>query len=59
MPTSSQDREFISAVIHGSLLDEAIEWISYELKPTDVFSHDKLEAWAKEAGYELMEEGTK
>ena len=56
MTNVQQDREFISTLISSSLLEEAITWIGYHMEPTDVFSQKQLEAWARDAGYELSEE---
>lgn len=35
----------------NSALDQAIEWIKYNLTPEDVFSTKDLEAWAESNGY--------
>jgi hypothetical protein len=46
MTTSQQDNDFLSAVISGYLLEEAIQWISSNMEPEDVFSDGDLRRWA-------------
>lgn len=54
--TSKQDGDFAAWVIPGSFLEDAIEWISKNMEPEDVFGLEKLSAWAEENGY-VEEEG--
>jgi len=51
--TPSQDREFISALINNSLLEEAMNWIIDHMSPEEVFSELQLKEWAESAGYVL------
>jgi hypothetical protein len=55
MTTSKQDNDFINAVISNVLLEEAIEWISSNMDPEDVFSRSDLSYWAEHNGYELSD----
>ena len=50
--TTKQDQDFITQMISDTLLENAIEWISNNLEPEDVFSVKDLEYWAKANGYE-------
>lgn len=45
--TSKQDDDFLAAVVSGSLLEDAIDWIQTNLSPEDVFTVDELERWVK------------
>lgn len=49
--SARQDREFIETLINSRLLEEAIEWISRNLEPEQVFSTEDLEKWARESGF--------
>lgn len=49
--TLIQDKDFIATVIPSILLEEAIEWISTNLSPEDVFLEDELDTWAIDSGY--------
>jgi len=49
--TSGQDRDFISSLISSHLLEDAIDWISQNMEPADVFSKKDLEDWAEGEGY--------
>lgn len=60
MPTGSQDKEFanlmdsetdVKVSVSSGALDSAIEWISRNLNPEDVFSKSDLESWAESNGY--------
>lgn len=60
MPTSKQDQDFSRIISEGHIdevkisytaLDSAIDWISSEFDPDDIFDTKKLEAWAEENGY--------
>ena len=53
--TGSQDREFISALISSSLLEEAIQWITDNMSPEEIYSDLQLKDWAESAGYVLDE----
>jgi len=55
MSTASQDRKFLEMVageLPSSLLENAIDFISTNLNPDDVFPIKDLETWAEENGYE-------
>jgi hypothetical protein len=53
MGTSSrQDSAFIESLISSTLLEEAIEWISSNMSPEDVFSTTDLRDWATSNGFE-------
>ncbi len=57
MPTTvKQDHDFISAMISGSLLEDAIKWINENLSPEEVCDDKQLKAWADNAGYEQVEQ---
>lgn len=47
MTSSQQDKAFLEEVIPTNLLDSAIDWISNNLEPGDVFSKDQLREWAR------------
>lgn len=59
MPTGTQDRHFAEVMrdsvdevkMSNGALDNAIEWISKNLNPDDVFSDKELSAWAEANGY--------
>ncbi len=57
MPSSAQDASFAEdmdsmvVVDRKHALDRAIDWISSNLEPIDVFSEKDLEAWAEANGY--------
>jgi hypothetical protein len=48
--TTAQDRAFVDKVI-PDLLDRAIDWISKNMPPEDVFSLEDLDDWAIGCGY--------
>lgn len=63
MPTGRQDKEFatmiekkdlveVSATLKATALDSAIEWISKNLNPDEVFDTKDLENWAESNGFE-------
>lgn len=57
MPTTAQqDREFVRAVISGTLLEEAIAWIANNLNPEDVFSESDLQSWAMQNGFDPIDD---
>ena len=49
--STTQRRDFIESVMPQDLLGDAIDWISANLSPEDVFSVNELEEWAYENGY--------
>lgn len=59
MPSTNQDRAFAEAMsqqidevkISATALDEAIDWITGNLSPDDVFSEKALSDWAENNGY--------
>lgn len=55
MTTYTQDKKFINEVIGDSLLEDAIDWISHNLSPEEVFEEAELENWARQNGF--VEEG--
>lgn len=57
--TVRQDRAFLTDVINPSLtsvLEEAISWISDNMRPEEVFSDKQLISWAEDNGYKKVEE---
>jgi hypothetical protein len=42
----------LSLLTPESALPSAIEWISENCQPQDVFSNEQLEAWARVAGFQ-------
>lgn len=54
--TAQQDKAFVVSVISLSLLEEAIDWISHNLEPEDVFDDANLREWARDNGF-VEEEG--
>jgi len=59
MPTKSQDKEFAEEMkdsvdfvqMSNGALDNAINWISRNLNPDEVFSEKDLQDWAENNGY--------
>ena len=51
MATAKQNSDFLGAIMPQYPLDEAIDWISENLSPEDVFSDKDLEAWAENNDY--------
>ena len=49
--SASQDRAFIDHVIGSTALESAIEWISSNLSPDEVFKESDLEEWAESNGW--------
>jgi len=49
--SSRQNKEFTDAILPMYPLDQAVEWINSNMDPSDVFTEDKLEAWAEGAGF--------
>lgn len=53
MPTQNQDKDFARNVLESdSVLDKAIDWISSNLDPEEVFSDGDLATWANKNGFE-------
>ena len=55
MTTRKQDEDFIAELIQSSLLDYAVEWISKNLAPEEVFTDAALSVWATNNDYVLKE----
>ena len=55
MTTRKQDEDFIAELIQSSLLDSAVEWISKNLAPEEVFTDADLSVWATNNDYVLKE----
>ncbi len=54
MPTVRQDRDFrdiVREMIGDSVLQEAIDYISSNLDPDEVFDEKDLKNWAENNGY--------
>jgi hypothetical protein len=51
MISARQSEDFLNTIISITLLDNAIDWISSNLSPEDVFSDSDLEMWAENNGY--------
>jgi hypothetical protein len=50
-------KAFVDAILnHASALVTAVEYIGETLEPGDVFSDEKLTAWAKARGFQITEE---
>ena len=56
MATYSQEISFVQSVIPRSILDDAIDWISKNLNPDDVFKASDLDSWAEDNGYVKKDE---
>ncbi len=56
MTTTRQDKEFLEDVISSTLLESAIDWITGNMAPDEVFHVSDLKTWAEENGYQLKEE---
>ena len=46
MFNTSEERDFIDTICDGSMLKEAVGWISRNLSPEDVFDIEDLMHWA-------------
>ena len=54
----NENRKFADFIIdNDNLLDEAVEWISQNLSPEEVFGIGALEVWAEVNGYILENDG--
>lgn len=58
MPTTSQDKEFsaimndqVSVSVGNGALSDAIDYISHNFEPEDIFTVSELETWAENNGY--------
>ena len=51
MTTTNEDKDFISAMISKTLLEEAADYIADNFDPEDVFPEDKLRVWAFDNGF--------
>ena len=51
MPTYSENRDFVEAIVTSNALECAIDWIKSNLTPGDVFSIDELSQWAYDNGF--------
>ena len=51
MATQKENDQFSEHILIRDPLDEAIEWISRNLNPEDVFTESQLERWADISGY--------
>ena len=51
MASIRENVNFTEAILKTYPLDEAIDWISNNMKPEDVFTEDRLEQWAKDSNY--------
>lgn len=56
MASDKSNKNFTADIVGGELLDSAIEWISKNMEPEDVFNTSKLKAWAFAEGY-VIDEG--
>ena len=57
MTTAKQDRDFISAMVSDSLLEDSIEWIGSNMNPEDVFTEEQLRDWAENNEMWMSEAG--
>ncbi len=49
--SAKQNKEFTDAILPNYPLDAAVDWINNNMDPGDVFTEDKLEAWAEGNGF--------
>lgn len=49
--TYKQDQAFLESMIDSGFLERALDWISHNMSPEDVFTESALENWADENGY--------
>ncbi len=49
--TFEQATKFATYMSDVGRLNRAVDWISQNLKPGEVFTHDQLSEWAKDHGY--------
>jgi hypothetical protein len=48
MTTREQDKKFAQLIFGEDKLADAIDWIRDNMNPSDVFSEDALEDWARD-----------
>jgi hypothetical protein len=57
MTSVKQERDFKEAVVNNNIPDgilgDAVDWISHNMEPEDVFSEKDLISWAENNGYIL------
>ena len=46
--TQKQDRNFLDEIIGSGLLERAVEWISSNMEPEDVFSQQQIRVSAQQ-----------
>jgi hypothetical protein len=51
MASAAENDSFAAALLPRWLLDEAIDWISSNMEPEDVFDNNQLDSWAEDSGY--------
>jgi hypothetical protein len=49
--TRSENEDFCKVITVSWPLDDALIWIRKNLKPDEVFTADKLNKWAEDAGW--------
>jgi len=49
--TSKQDAEFLSSLNLEDILQQAVDYLSKNVDPEDVFDQVQLELWAERNGY--------
>jgi len=50
--SAKQNKDFTDAIMPTWPLDTAVEWINSNMEPDEVFTEDKLEAWALNNGFQ-------
>jgi hypothetical protein len=50
-----EDEQFKESVISSKLLEDALDWISSNMEPEDVFDEKALEEWAEKNDYSKEE----
>ncbi len=58
MKMKTQSREFMEHVMTTDPLEMAIDWISDNLSPEDVFDKKTLDQWAIDSGYTKPQKGS-
>ncbi len=46
-----QSQYYLKNDFGNKFLGEVLDWVESNMSPDDVFSEEKLEEWAEEAGY--------
>ena len=49
--SAKQNKDFVDAILPTWPLDEAVDWINANMEPEEIFTDDKLEAWAEANGF--------